>query len=472
MKSNHFKMIGTFQQFTLLLSKLGKVVDNLVILLVFHFLILFYDETWSTEYLLIALVSILLFDLIASIFEIYRSWRIVRYLHELKKIFLYWVATAGIVLTLILSFFETFPLNHKLIMVWFLMSFIFIAIFRYIIRVVVRYFYFFGYDTKIVAFIGATDVSLSLANRFKAYPWMGLKGFSFYDDRNDEERNSSLTTEDIAGDIEDLINLAETNKVDIIYISLPLAAEKRIKELIKRFSQTTVSIYYCPSFVEFDLLHTRWDEVDGQPVISIIESPFQGSVSWIKRTEDIILTLLIMPIIIVPMTVIALAIKLTSPGNIVYKQTRYGLDGKEFSCWKFRSMYSTENDHEFSQATKHDPRVTPIGKFLRKYSLDELPQFINVLIGNMSVIGPRPHPVKLNEQHRKSIHRYMVRHIVKPGITGLAQVNGCRGETETLEAMEKRINFDLEYIRNWSLILDMKIFLKTIFIFLNDKKAY
>jgi putative colanic acid biosynthesis UDP-glucose lipid carrier transferase len=172
------------------------------------------------------------------------------------------------------------------------------------------------------------------------------------------------------------------------------------------------------------------------------------------------------------MIAIAVAIKLTSPGKVIFKQRRYGLDGREIVVYKFRSMSVTEDSGDIRQATQDDDRVTRVGAFLRKYSLDELPQFINVLQGRMSVVGPRPHAVAHNEEYRPLVKGYMIRHKVNPGITGLAQVLGYRGETKTVEAMQKRVDYDLEYLRNWSLTMDLRIIAKTISLVFRDKMAY
>lgn len=191
-----------------------------------------------------------------------------------------------------------------------------------------------------------------------------------------------------------------------------------------------------------------------------------------KRLEDIILSLFILLLISPLLIIISLAVKITSPRPVIFRQTRYGMDGKPIKVWKFRSMVVMENDTEVKQATKDDVRVTNVGKFLRRTSLDELPQFFNVLFGEMSIVGPRPHAVSHNEQYRSLIEGYMLRHKVKPGITGWAQINGWRGETDTLDKMEKRIEFDLEYIRSWSVWLDLKIIVMTIFKGFVNKSAY
>ncbi|EHU6064699.1 exopolysaccharide biosynthesis polyprenyl glycosylphosphotransferase, partial [Escherichia coli] len=212
--------------------------------------------------------------------------------------------------------------------------------------------------------------------------------------------------------------------------------------------------------------------INGVPVVPLYESPLSGINMVFKRLEDIIVSLSILIVISPVLLIIACAVKFTSPGPVIFRQIRYGMDGKSIKVWKFRSMTVMENDNNVTQATKHDLRVTKVGKFLRRTSLDELPQFFNVLFGQMSVVGPRPHAVSHNEQYRTLIKGYMLRHKVKPGITGLAQVNGWRGETDTLDKMQKRVEYDLLYIRNWSIWLDLKIIFLTIFKGFVNKSAY
>jgi putative colanic acid biosynthesis UDP-glucose lipid carrier transferase len=227
-----------------------------------------------------------------------------------------------------------------------------------------------------------------------------------------------------------------------------------------------------PDFFVFDLIQARFDHVAGIPVVAICESPFVGANGAIKRLSDICLTLMILALIWPVMLVVALAVKLTSPGPILFTQRRYGADGESIVVYKFRSMTVMEDGTQIRQAQKNDQRLTPIGAFIRRTSLDELPQFINVLQGRMSIVGPRPHANAHNELYRTLIKGYMIRHKVKPGITGWAQVSGFRGETDTLEKMEKRISHDLDYLRNWSIWLDLKIIFMTAFSVVRDRNAY
>ncbi|NDB70687.1 MAG: exopolysaccharide biosynthesis polyprenyl glycosylphosphotransferase, partial [Methylocystaceae bacterium] len=221
-----------------------------------------------------------------------------------------------------------------------------------------------------------------------------------------------------------------------------------------------------------DLIQGRMDSVGGIPVVAVCETPFTGFSKLSKRGSDIVLSLIILILIFPLLAIIALCVKLTSRGPVIFKQRRYGLDGNDITVYKFRSMTVMDDGDTIEQAKKEDPRITPIGAILRRTSLDELPQFFNVLQGRMSIVGPRPHAVAHNEMYRKLIKGYMLRHKVPPGITGWAQINGYRGETDTLEKMKGRIDYDLEYLRNWSLRLDLYIIAKTIWVVLKRENAH
>jgi putative colanic acid biosynthesis UDP-glucose lipid carrier transferase len=227
-----------------------------------------------------------------------------------------------------------------------------------------------------------------------------------------------------------------------------------------------------PDICVFDLIQARTRDILGIPVIAMCETPFSGYRGAAKRLTDITLSVLLLPLLLPAILVIAVMIKSTSPGPVFFRQRRYGLDGREILVYKFRTMNVIEDGTRVVQATAHDPRVTPVGRLLRRYSLDELPQLFNVLRGTMSLVGPRPHAVIHNEQYRKLIKGYMVRHKVPPGITGLAQVNGCRGETAQLEQMQARVDYDLEYLRRWSPLLDIKILMATAVQLTGRGKAY
>ena len=258
----------------------------------------------------------------------------------------------------------------------------------------------------------------------------------------------------------------------MVYLALPLRAEERLRQVVETLQDTTASVYFVPDVFTFSLLTAGFTDLRGIPLISLWETPFFGISGWVKRLEDLVLASLILLSVSPIMLLIALGVKLSSPGPIIFKQRRYGLDGHEIVVYKFRTMKVCEDGAQVPQATQNDQRVTALGRFLRRTSLDELPQFFNVLQGTMSIVGPRPHAVAHNEYYRRLIPGYMLRHKVRPGLTGWAQVNGWRGETETLDKMEKRVEFDLDYLRRWSLGFDLKIIWLTVWRSLTDSQAY
>jgi len=251
-----------------------------------------------------------------------------------------------------------------------------------------------------------------------------------------------------------------------------MASQPRILKLLEDLRDTTASIYFVPDIFVSDLIQARVDFVGGLPVVAVCETPFYGFNGIVKKVGDYLLASLILLAISPLMLAIAIGVKLSSPGPVLFRQRRYGVDGRKIVVYKFRSMTVAEDGDVVRQATRNDSRITRFGAFLRRTSLDELPQFINVLQGRMSVVGPRPHAVAHNELYRKLIRGYMIRHKVRPGITGLAQVNGLRGETDTVEKMKLRIEYDLAYLRSWSLALDLMIVLKTVTVVLKRQNAY
>lgn len=327
-----------------------------------------------------------------------------------------------------------------------------------------------GQQTAVI--IGANELGRALARSLTDDPYSATRVSAFFDDR-EIERLGDVDEAPISGRIERVAEFVRANHIDQIYIALPMASQPRILRLLDELRDTTASIYFVPDIFLYDLIQARVDTVVGLPVVAVCETPFHGTTGMLKRLSDVLIASVAVVLTAPVMLALAAAIKITMPGPVLFRQRRYGLDGREISVWKFRSMKVAEDGAEVRQATKDDDRITPLGRFMRRTSLDELPQFFNVLSGQMSVVGPRPHAVVHNETYRKLIKGYMIRHKVKPGITGWAQVNGARGETETIEKMEKRINYDLEYLRNWSLRLDLIIILRTVLqAFGRDPNAY
>lgn len=320
--------------------------------------------------------------------------------------------------------------------------------------------------------VGMNAHGLALAQRLRASVLGHVEVLGFADDRDAQRLAAAGCGFAHLGETAGLAELVQRQRIDRIYVTLPMTSQPRILKLLEDLKDTTASVYFVPDMFVTDLIQGRSEVLCGMPVISVCDSPFRGSAGLVKRGSDLVLASLILLLIAPALLAIALAVKLSSPGPVIFKQRRYGQDGEEIVVYKFRSMTVAEDGAVVTQARAGDQRVTRVGAILRRTSLDELPQFVNVLQGRMSVVGPRPHAVAHNELYRKVIRGYMVRHKVKPGITGWAQVNGYRGETDTLEKMQGRVDHDLDYLRNWSLRLDLWIIVKTVKLVFRDSKAY
>jgi len=318
--------------------------------------------------------------------------------------------------------------------------------------------------------VGANRLGDELAGRISGDPCLG-NVVGFFDDRH-EPRLEAHEPRHLGG-LDDVAGFVKRNHVSAVYITLPVTSDARIAQLVNELRDTTASVYFVPDTLPFDAIQARVAQVGGIPLIAVLETPFYGLNAVLKRAADLAVAGAALALLWPLMLVIAAAIKLESPGPVLFRQRRYGLDGEEFQVFKFRSMTVCEDDGaHIEQARRGDARVTRLGAILRRYSLDELPQLLNVLEGTMSVVGPRPHAIAHNEQYRRLIQGYMIRHKVKPGITGWAQVNGFRGETQSVERMRRRIEHDIEYMRHWSMALDMRIMLRTALVVLKDPNAY
>ena len=422
-------------------------------------------EVWDQRAWTAATIAAVLFMVIGQSLRLYGTAAEARVKPQLARAWAAWFVGVVPVL-LFLAFFSKQSAEFSRIIVssWFVLAPLFISVWRTAATLWLRELRARGYKKRPAAIVGMTALGEQLALQMQATPSLGLEVSGYYDDRTEERCHpipESLGKR--VGTLSDVVEAARVGEVDLIYIAFPLRAEPRINELLRQLSDTTASVYLAADFFAFNLLHARWGALGGVPTVSLHETPFYGVDGWLKRLEDMVLGMLILMIIAIPMLIISICIKLTSPGPAVFRQRRYGLNGEVINVLKFRSMTVTEDGPEIKQATAGDARITRLGAFLRRTNLDELPQFVNVLEGTMSIIGPRPHAVAHNELYRKKIQGYMLRHKVKPGISGWAQVNGWRGETDTLEKMEKRIEHDLDYIRNWSLLWDLQIIFMTVF---------
>jgi putative colanic acid biosynthesis UDP-glucose lipid carrier transferase len=319
--------------------------------------------------------------------------------------------------------------------------------------------------------IGAGALGAKVGELLATRSDYGHHCIGYVEDRT-ADRSHPTTRHQLLGCFDELMTLIRSHNVREVYFTLPLSMQPRIAHLLTDLRDSAVTIYFVPDLFAFSVIQGRMRNLKGMPVVSLLESPFVGVNALVKRLSDVVLASLILVLISPVMLAVAIAVKRSSPGPVIFKQRRNGLDGGEIIVWKFRSMTVTENGANVTQATRNDPRVTRVGAFIRRTSLDELPQFFNVLQGSMSIVGPRPHAVAHNEMYRSLIRAYMIRHKVKPGITGLAQVNGYRGETPQLEKMAGRVEYDIEYLRRWSLWLDITIIARTIKLCVFDRSAY
>lgn len=386
------------------------------------------------------------------------------------RIFAEWLLVSAALLLMAFAFKVTETFSRRVILTWFAIAPFAVVAAEAGLR---RYAAFAALRGKIQqshVIIGANEAGSRLARRLMAHPHLGpFKGF--FDDR-DTGRLPDMPQEQLLGDMSDIVNYVRINGVSNIYICLPMRADQRVTKLLEELKDTTASVYFVPDIFMFDLIQARVCDIDGIPMLAVCESPFAGLDGVIKRASDIVFSSVLLLVLWPVLLAIAIGVRMSSPGPILFRQRRYGMYGEAINVFKFRSMTVCEDGATVTQAQRNDPRVTRFGGFLRRTSLDELPQLFNVFLGSMSLVGPRPHAVAHNEEYRRIIDGYMLRHKVRPGITGWAQVNGLRGETDTVDKMQRRVEYDLDYLRNWSLGLDLTILLRTASLVWRDRNAY
>lgn len=432
-----------------------------------------FAEAAPADYVLYGAAAVIVHYLVAEFSGMYRSWRGASSEREIFCSLFVWSGSFAILALLGFATGRLAEFPRALLALWLVLTPLLTVASHVLMRTFCRSLWTRGINTRCFAIVGVNELGFQLARNIEESPEFGLKLAGFYDDRP-EDRNPSHPPglRSRIGGIEDLVADAKAGFVSRIYITFPMRAEDRIRGVLAKLSDTTASVYIVPDFFVFQLLHSRWTDIGGLPAVSVFENPLYGVDGVVKRLFDLLVGGIALALVGIPMLLIALAIKLTSRGPVFFRQLRYGLDGKEILVWKFRSMRVLENGGKIKQATQGDARITPLGGILRRTSFDELPQLFNVLEGTMSLVGPRPHASAHNEQYRKMIQGYMLRHKIKPGITGLAQVRGFRGETDTLEKMQKRVACDHEYIREWSIWMDVKILFRTIFVVFSRQNAY
>jgi putative colanic acid biosysnthesis UDP-glucose lipid carrier transferase len=449
---------------------LRHILNPAVIVATLFLTVLAYGSPLSQHYLALAALAFLISAQVVSdpVLDSSGNRGIAALLHH--RIFTEWLLVSAALLLLAFALKVTELFSRRVILTWFALTpFVVVAAqagFR-------RYAAFSALRGKILqshVIIGANDVGARLARRLRANPHLGtFRGF--FDDRH-SERLPGLPQEQLLGGTADIANYVRLNSVSSIYICLPMRPDERVTRLLEELKDTTASVYFVPDLYAFDTMQAHVCDIDGIPLFAVRETPFAGMNGVLKRGSDMVFATIIMAFIWPVLLLLAAGVRMSSPGPVLFRQRRYGLYGESINVYKFRTMRVCEDGQTVTQAQRNDPRVTKFGSFLRRTSLDELPQLFNVLSGTMSLVGPRPHAVSHNEEYRKIIAGYMLRHKVRPGITGWAQVNGLRGETETVEKMQRRVEYDLDYLRNWSLRLDLNIMVRTALLVWRDRNAY
>ena len=448
------------------LVALLKQLDPVIVVLSLFCCELVYGERPSPAFAALALLTYIISSQLfgrlgAADASTFGHWEFAR---SYTRVLLQWIAVIGVLLLAGVAFNVTSIFSRQVFLSWFIATPLALGG-THLLRRRVRWLVEHGAAAARYIIIGVNDVGVELSRRLPPAGFMG-----YFDFRSIDRVAQVTDPEKLAGHCRDTANFVRQHGIKVVYIALPLANVPRMSELVNALRDTTASVYFVPDAFAFDLIQGRLVAINGMPALSVCETPLHGMEAVFKRAMDIVISgfalLLLSPLLIL----VAAAVKLTSRGPVLFRQRRYGLDGEEIVVYKFRSMRVCEDGAVVTQAKKEDPRVTRVGAFLRKTSIDELPQLFNVLQGKMSLVGPRPHAVAHNELYRKLINGYMIRHKVRPGITGLAQVNGLRGETETLDKMSERVRYDLEYLRHWSPWLDIKILFRTLGVVLHDRR--
>jgi putative colanic acid biosynthesis UDP-glucose lipid carrier transferase len=464
-KSNPLEVTGNAYAF------LHRLADFCILIVVLIVSSQFYRGSFDKNDLLLLLAQIVVFSYIAEALDLYRFWRVGKFGKMLWLLLIILSCSFALMLCALFIFKSGAVYSRVVIGIWFAGSATLMLGWRMIYRLVRKVQLEHGINRQRVCIIGLTPRGVELYQEIKTRPELGLECIGFFDDREPDRFPAEFRSL-LLGTVNDAVITAQSSIITSLYICLPLSADRRIQQIVQQLGDTTLNVYLVPELLIVNMMRGRLSNVGDVDTISVFESPHYGVQNYLKRTFDIVFSATALLMLFPLLLIIGIAVRLTSKGPAIFKQNRYGLDGKQIGVFKFRSMQVLENSDSVVQATKGDLRVTRFGAFLRRTSLDELPQFFNVLRGEMSVVGPRPHAVAHNEHYRNRVAFYMLRHKVKPGITGWAQVNGWRGETDTLDKMEKRIEFDLHYIRNWSLWWDVKIIIKTLFKGFGGKHVY
>lgn len=465
---------GLLKEYSRTLSMMVRIVDIMMVMMAAYFAYYERFREWllSPPYLAAIAISIVTIPIVFSFCKVYASIRgegFIKHIFALTQaVFLMGMVLAG------LSFFTKSGdvYSRTWFVMWMMFAWFLLVLCRLALLLFLRFMRSKGLNERTVVIIGASVLGIKLAETVQQALWTGFRIVAFMDD-DASHKPKSLCHIPVIQVPDSLSDYLATHKIDEIWLALPLAAESRVKKILYELRNHTITTRFVLDIFGLDLLNHSITEIAGMPVLNIRSTPMVGTNRLVKAIEDRLISALILLLIAPLFLLIAVGVKLSSKGPVFFKQKRLGWDGRIIEVYKFRSMIMhIEKNNEVQQATLDDSRVTAFGRFLRRSSLDELPQFLNVLQGRMSIVGPRPHALAHNELYKDMIHTYMQRHRVKPGITGWAQVNGWRGETDTLLKMKKRVECDLYYINNWSLSFDLKIIFLTLFRGFINRNAY
>jgi Undecaprenyl-phosphate glucose phosphotransferase len=430
-----------------------------------------FNLRYATTILFAALLATTLFHW----FKVYEQDYVLSKRFRVGRLLAAWATAFAVLLLLAFALKITNIYSRVWAMAWFASCSVFLLCVRMLLDGLVHRWAQEGRFADRTVIVGAGEQGQRLAEHLREFGDIHTQIMGFIDDRKTRVpmENNGLA---ILGNVEHLISLIRDSRVDQVFLALPWSAERRLRELVDRIAVTPVRICLAPEAVSFGFPKRSFIQVGHLPVLQVFERPISGWDLVVKAVEDRVLSTVALVFLAPLLAVIALAIKLDSRGPVFFKQPRYGFNNRLFEVWKFRTMYIGRNDAGGAvQAKRGDDRVTRVGNFLRKTSLDELPQLVNVFLGDMSLVGPRPHAISTKAAGvplAEAVERYAARHSVKPGITGWAQVNGWRGETDTLEKIQKRVEHDFYYIEHWSLWLDLRILLMTTYVIFKDDNAY
>ncbi|MCP4078578.1 MAG: undecaprenyl-phosphate glucose phosphotransferase [Gammaproteobacteria bacterium] len=446
-----------------------RLLDGVIPAITLYLTGALYNNLWSEKYQILAILSGLLILVFNQFTGVYSQWRGRTLFSGSKLILKGWFLTWLALLAVAFLFKDSALLSRVVLTVWAITTPFILILYRLLLRSLLGKFRVLGWNTRRVAILGAGELGQRLAGTLIDAKMLGYIPTAFFD-YDESKQNKKFFGVPVTGTIEGFLNKKHyARDFDEIYITLPLRAEEKIKEILNVLADSTVTVKFIPDCFAFDLLHSQITDIGGIPIISVYDSPLNNlSNKFIKRSEDIFLSTIILLLISPLLLFISIGIKVTSPGPIIFKQTRVSWNGENFNIYKFRSMPVNTDEKKLQWGSAKEKTNTKFGSFIRKTSLDELPQFFNTLKGDMSIVGPRPERDVFVEKFRKDVPRYMQKHMTKAGITGWAQINGWRGDT----SIEKRVQFDLYYIDHWSVWLDIKIILLTIVKGFINKNAY